>query len=41
MSTVYTENPTGLAITDLFLSIFGPVLVAGIILFLAVLLNIL
>ena len=41
MSTVYTENPTGLAITDLFLSIFGPVLAAGIILFLAVLLNIL
>jgi hypothetical protein len=41
MSTAYTENRTGLAITDLFLSIFGPVLAAGIALFIAVLLNIL
>ena len=41
MSTVYAENPRGLAVTDLFLSIFGPVLAAGIVLLLAVLLNIL
>ena len=41
MSTAYSENRTGLAITDLFLSIFGPVLVAGVFLLLAVLLKIL
>jgi len=41
MSTTYTEYRIGLAITDLFLSIFGPVLAAGVVLLLAVLLNIL
>ena len=41
MSTVYTEKHPNLAIADLFLSIFGPVLTAGVVLLLALLLGIL
>jgi len=41
MSTIFMEKSVGLAVTNLFLSIFGPVLAAAIVLFLATVLNIL
>ena len=41
MSTHSTENRAILAVTDLFLSIFGPVLVAAFVLLLTTYLNIL
>jgi len=41
MSTYTTSKTVGPQFTGLFLSIFGPVLVAAIVLFLAVFLNIL
>ena len=41
MLTVYTEKHPNLAIVDLFLSIFGPILTAAVVLVLASLLGIL
>ena len=41
MSTYPIDKGVGLAFTDVFLSIFGPVLAAAIVLFLASILNIL
>ena len=41
MSTYPIDQRPGLAVTDLFLSVFGPPLVAAVVLLLAIALNIL